>query len=1626
MRNRFFVAILLISASLTATNPLCAQTLPPVITDQVLGGTGGDFEKIDLSNGGVNLSIPIYRIKGRGIDDFFTVNYTSKVFFTVSSGQFENWAYNSPWSAMSPRAAGGRTSTAIIDYCTWHPTGFPPIQEPITAHLNEVYTFPDGSSKNFPYLEIDLLNCDTPPQWVNYTNAYSSDLSGTMLNFAVLRNPDGTTPTSDSNGNNESSTNDSAGRNLPTSVWSGGNTILTITLIDGRQIVLHYGPVAFATAFVNPSRATNTSGNMAGMLNEIDLPNGTSWKFQYATNSYGQLLKVTLPTGGYIRYTYAVQTKFATDMSPGFPAALEDALVVTGRYVSSDGITEQGETYGYTASGGKVITQRTVTKLKPTGDQEIHIFQPMDSFQTFKETDAQYYQGTTKNLREVLTAWACDTLPTSVGTTPPSGQGPGQTPGSAFVGLGAGNCKVSTATTMLFDGQSALTRTVKYQYDQSLSDSYPSQAYLHPTYAPYTATFGNVTQTLESDWGVGGTPGTPSGPGTPGTAGPLLRETDITYMTTNPQNGNIDYRSPLIHIVNKPILKIVKDGQGNIIAQTSYQYDGSALTDTSGTPAPQHDYTNFPKTNLTRGNLTQTSRWLKSSNTWLSTNNIFDDLGNLRSQTDPSGNVTSYSYVDNYSDAVNRSSQAYVTQVTRPATGTVNHISSEAYYYATALPYQNKDENELVTTYTYDNMNRPSSIQTPDGGQAANSYQDVSPFSVTTTTKITGTLNKISTTILDGLGRTSQTQLTSDPDGVTYVDTSYDSLGRTASVSNPYRSKTGDPTYGVTGYVYDPLGRVCVVIPPDGTAVSGNTCPATAPARDLFTKYSGNSATASDQASKSRKSVTDGLGRLTQVFEDPSGLNYESDYAYDALDNLLTVNQKGASTNSVNWRTRTFTYDSLSRLLTAANPESGNATYSYNPDGTLATKIAPAPNQTGSTTVTTTYTYDALHRLTQKSFSDSTPTAKYGYDAVPPTGCTLPTLTIGNGIGKRTGMCDAAGAEAWSYDITAGVGWKLTDVRTTNGVTKSTVAQNNLAGSVTSLTYPSGRTISYTLSTSGTGTAGRLSSALDSTGPINYATGATYAPPGGLSSLANNASIVSTYFYNDRLQPCRISVKSTGTSPASCTDAAVGNVLDFSYNFSLGVSDNGNVTGIVNNRDTTRSQTFTYDSLNRISVGETTSTFATSPSHCWGEQFSYDPWGNLSAISGASSAYTGCTQEALSVTPAPNNQISGFCYDAAGNLLAQSAPPCPVPTYTYNAENQMTLTAGITYTYDGDGKRVQKSSGKLYWYGLGSDPLDETDAAGNTNNASFFEYVFFGGKRIARRDSTNAVSYYFADHLGTARIVASASGTILDDSDFYPFGGERVYTNSSPQNYKFTGKERDSESGLDDFGPRYDFSAIGRFMSPDAGPFHFTMPQSLNRYVYALNNPLRYIDPDGRDPIDPAIWDQIKRFDQIADQRARALLRDEFVLHTPMIISSRTASALRQVGDGNALVHDGGIQNLQLIEQEDLSRELQRKVETWIADPSTNIEQLKALDWDIAGLLTQLQVPSGVAYVLPGKLKMAISLSKSVEELLLQRLRDELSAAIIAKEKLKEEEEKKQKCGTRPATPADQAGPCPT
>jgi len=173
-----------------------------------------------------------------------------------------------------------------------------------------------------------------------------------------------------------------------------------------------------------------------------------------------------------------------------------------------------------------------------------------------------------------------------------------------------------------------------------------------------------------------------------------------------------------------------------------------------------------------------------------------------------------------------------------------------------------------------------------------------------------------------------------------------------------------------------------------------------------------------------------------------------------------------------------------------------------------------------------------------------------------------------------------------------------------------------------------------------------------------------------------------------------------------------------------------------------------------------------------------------------------------------------------------------------------------SYQYDGDGERAVKnlqSGGTLYWPGPDGALLAESDLTGNLTA----EYVYFGGQRIARTDYTSGnatLKYYLTDHLGsTIGVVDATFANVLEDSDYYPYGREIAVVSSDSNHYKFTGKERDAETGYDYFGARYDASSMGRFMVPDPlmASAKVWDPQTWNRYAYALNNPLKYVDPTG-------------------------------------------------------------------------------------------------------------------------------------------------------------------------------------
>jgi RHS repeat-associated protein len=1211
---------------------------------------------------------------------------------------------------------------------------------------------------------------------------------------------------------------------------AGLSSPYTLTWGTPSAAGIHIGSSLLQNSPFGCSAFPQTSASGGSKITNLQLPNGKSYVFSYDPTS-GLLSKITYPTGGYVSYTWGTNplSEFAAseDLNQNPEACLYhyDSVAVTHRYVSFDGVhiaLQQDFSYSTTwSSDPSTWTTKTTTV-----------------------TTTDLISGAVSTTAYTYTPFTTQPQPNDQSRFAP------QLPLEQSIVY-----KNSTGSTLR-----TANKTWSDQYFIKSSQTVLENGLTSQTNYLYGCG-GQIREQDDYDFGNGA-------------PGPLLRKTVTNCQAFSP--------TPLYpsgpSILDLPCQTIVYDSSGtNRVAETDYLYDGgTAICGTAGTPsvssvsnlpAGTHDETNYgPSSTAPRGNLTKTIKQCFQGTQSCASGNptstfTFDETGQVLSTTDPNNNTTQFSYANNYDSPPASDTNAYLTRITDP----LGHTQAFKYAYSDGQLISSTDQNSQVTNYQYnDSLRRLTETDFPDGGKTTISYND-SPSSPTITTnkQINSSQTLTSVVVMDGMSHAVQTQLTSDPQGTVFTNTAYEGVGLVYSVSNPYRSGSDiTTTTGTTYYSYDALGRKLTETYPDGSVTT--------------TSYSGNTTTVTDPTGKKRQSTTDGLGHLTQVVEDPGGLGYITNYVFDALGNLTSVVQNSS-------HQRSFTYDSLSRLVTAANPESGTTTYKYDSDTACASPnsfLGLLVSKTDARGIRTCTQYDALNRPTQTNYSNGDPTVTYVYDQ---SNC-LGLATCQN-IGHRTSMTDAAGSEIWAYDVPDRI---HRDQRTTNSITKTTTYNLDYAGNVISLTYPTGRVVNYTYDS-----ADRPSTATDGSNGITYATGLQTSPGGtcianvtcytpqgtfyalsiGQTSMFTGLNL--THIYNSRLQPQEFKASSTG-----------GNAIDVSYNFVDPVSgkNDGAVYGISNNLDTTRSQTFSYDQLNRITAAQTNSTYSTSPSHCWGETYSVDAWGNMTQIAATTnSAYNGCSQESGFTTSADgNNHLGSLGYDASGNTTGDG-----MYSYLWNAESQLKSAGGVNYLYDGDGRREAKVGSKLYWHGSGDEILAETDASGNTTS----EYVFFGGKRIAMLSSGGNPLYYVEDMLGTSRVMTTNAGVVCYDADFYPYGGERAYTNSCSQNYKFEGKERDTETGNDDFGARYYSNRFGRWLSADWSavpvpvPYaNLTNPQTLNLYAMVSEDPESFADLDGHQQADKAPEtpeealalqkqkeaDQAKPTEQQAQQQANA------------------------------------------------------------------------------------------------------------------------------------------------------------
>jgi len=182
--------------------------------------------------------------------------------------------------------------------------------------------------------------------------------------------------------------------------------------------------------------------------------------------------------------------------------------------------------------------------------------------------------------------------------------------------------------------------------------------------------------------------------------------------------------------------------------------------------------------------------------------------------------------------------------------------------------------------------------------------------------------------------------------------------------------------------------------------------------------------------------------------------------------------------------------------------------------------------------------------------------------------------------------------------------------------------------------------------------------------------------------------------------------------------------------------------------------------------------------------------------------------------------------------------------YTYDFENRLTSIKknGVVqnrFWYDAQSRRVRlwdSQNGYLTQIYSGLNVIFENSSSGCA------KHFYANGLHIAENRS-GTIEYFHQDHLGSTRLKTNSTGGIVFSTNYKPFGPS--YAETGTEEFKYTGKYEDT-SGLYYFGARYCDPNVGRFITEDPIQGRLEDPQSLNRYVYCRNNPLKYTDPDGR------------------------------------------------------------------------------------------------------------------------------------------------------------------------------------
>lgn len=891
------------------------------------------------------------------------------------------------------------------------------------------------------------------------------------------------------------------------------------------------------------------------------------------------------------------------------------------------------------------------------------------------------------------------------------------------------------------------------------------------------------------------------GEGGPGPA--LVLKTEVEYAV-NPATGVVDRQT---HIVER-------DAAGQLLNETRHYYDGPAF---QGLPLGQ----------VTKGLLTRTERlFLRQAEAaalygvnapdfaalgyqagpdadgqaawWLQQERHERDArGNVVRTRDGCGHVTTYAF-----DAHG----LFATTVTDAggATGTAEPD------YRAARPRRLVNPNGGVTETRYDPLGRLSRLAAPGDTLALPTarftYATAAlPASRATEYRVQAGQPQVARVFeyLDGAGSVYQRR--TEHDGNTFAVSGRlvaNARGKTAAKLRPFFAAGGafqpypeDPATPRQEFTYDALGRPTGVVNPDGgrtRAVYG--------AWQTHFYDAGDTDLASPSLDTPRVEEYDAWQRLVAVREhETPALSHTTRYLLDPLGRLRQV------TDARGHVLTRVTDDRLGRRLAVEHLDAGRHLLAPDAAGNLALQVDAA----GQTVLRT---YDNLNRLEQVTYGGAV-RERYVYDQ-----------GVGaNLVGRLARVIDPSGETAFSYDAGGRV---LERSRTVPGLAAPLTCRYayDRLGRVTRLTYPDGVAVDF-----------EYYSGLLLRQVPGYVEGIDYDAAGVRSALRYANGVRTEYTYDPadtRLAEVR-------------TWRPAGGEIYFHNRYHI--NKGGNVEGIDDLRAGPaafdRTQDFVYDGLDRL-----THAVGTAAAGPYAHDYAYDTVGNflrnpqispnplVYAAGGASNRLTG--------HQVGGQPVSLFAYDANGNLTSTPAGVLSFDARQQLARVQLQNGTDVRFAYDHRGvlsrRELTSPAGNRTTHFL--DNLYEVEGA------AAVRWVFVGEVPVAREDAAGRI-YIHNDHLASAVVYTNATGGLVAEAAYFPFGGLAVppAAGAAPA---FAAKRLDVELGLYYFNARWYAPSLGRFVSPDPlYLFHpeqgLQEPRRLNPYAYAGNNPLRLVDPSG-------------------------------------------------------------------------------------------------------------------------------------------------------------------------------------